>query len=100
MRPHQEGDRVSREVYMDDGTWRREGDSCLPGPLKEGIVINTWRESPTSFPFDDRFRVRWDEGSEGVYLQHGLTLVKTRVLVAIEREREVQTLIDQIEFEK
>lgn len=23
------GDRVSREVYMDDGTWQREGDACL-----------------------------------------------------------------------
>jgi hypothetical protein len=82
---------------MDDGTWNREGDACLPGLLKEGSVIDSWREGEG--PFDDHFRVRWDDGTEGTYFQHGLTLVKTRVMVAIERDREIQALMDQIVFE-
>ncbi len=70
-------------TYMDDGTWRRKRDSCLPGPLKEGSVIDTWSEdSNPSHPHDNRFRVKWDDGSESTYLQHGLTLVKTRVKVS------------------
>lgn len=36
----QVGDRVVRLVYLDDGTWAREGDSCLPhSPKYHGVVV-------------------------------------------------------------
>lgn len=58
------GDRVTREVYMDDGTWARLGDKCLPqSPLRHGTVsgrAGKW------------VKVKWDDGTKGVYLPHGL----------------------------
>jgi len=79
---HKVGDRVSREVYMDDGTWAREGDQCLPrSPLRFGTIISVevegyWRYS------DNRgwsnilmYRVAWDDGHRsGRYFEHGVTV--------------------------
>ena len=33
------GDKVSREVFMDDGTWTRQATVAAPGPLKHGVVV-------------------------------------------------------------
>lgn len=60
------GERVTREIYMDDGTWRREGDKCLPGPLKHGTVIDRVKNR------SDAVLVRWDDGKEGIFLDHGI----------------------------
>jgi len=67
-RPWKVGDRVSRAVYMDDGTWDRHGDSCLENsPLKSGTVIKS--DAGIS---RDAVIVRWDDGTEAAYLDHGL----------------------------
>jgi hypothetical protein len=62
------GDRVKRRVFMDDGTWSRRGDSCLEeSPWNHGTVkeINPFR--------DDKVVVVFDDGSERVYLAHGIS---------------------------
>lgn len=59
------GDRVTREVYLDDGTWTKRGDSCLKdSPLLHGEVVAA----------SSRFvRVKWDNtNEEKVYLNHGV----------------------------
>jgi hypothetical protein len=58
------GMRVTRKVFMDDGTWSRYGDGCLNrSPLKHGTVIkNKGRE----------IVVRWDSGEEQRLLPHGV----------------------------
>lgn len=62
------GERVTRELYMDDGTWARLGDKCLPhSPLMHGVVIERDRRRA------DGVWVRWDfDGSMSMYLDHGL----------------------------
>lgn len=61
------GDRVTREVFMDDGTWERLGDKCLGrSPLKHGEVVK--RSERRS----DEILVRWDDGTERAYLDHGV----------------------------
>lgn len=63
------GDRVTREIYMDDGTWAREGDACLPGPLKCGVITaKEWNHEMRRY----EFRVRWDDGSMSCVLAHGI----------------------------
>ena len=61
------GARVTRRVFMDDGTWMREGDSCLDhSPLRHGLVIKQTR---------DEIIVRWDDGGkEEKFLPHGVDL--------------------------
>lgn len=61
------GDRVTRPVFMDDGTWLRCGDTCLPGPLKHGVVVD--ERSDGERPI---YTVRWDDGAVGRFLWHGL----------------------------
>lgn len=62
------GDRVTRKKYMDDGTWNKLGDSCLDeSPLKHGTIIKS--DAGIS---RDAVVVRFDDGSEGTYLDHGL----------------------------
>lgn len=61
------GERVTREIYMDDGTWMREGDKCLAlSPLRRGVVLRRDSERP------DAIWVRWDDGEEHRYLDHGV----------------------------
>jgi len=61
------GDRVTRMAFMDDGTWRREGDKCLPrSPLRRGIVTHRSTERT------DEVWVRFDDGEARRYLDHGL----------------------------
>ena len=63
------GDRVTREIYLDDGTWAREGDACFPGPLKHGVIIaKDWNHADHRYEFS----VRWDDGSESRVLAHGI----------------------------
>ncbi|SRR6266446_5093296 len=39
------GDRVTRLIFLDDGTWTREGDPCLArSPLKHGTVVNVRKD--------------------------------------------------------
>jgi hypothetical protein len=38
------GDRVTRQVFCDDGTWMKKGDSCLKrSPLRHGTVAKVYR---------------------------------------------------------
>lgn len=62
------GQRVSRLVYMDDGTWDKLGDRCLQNsPSKFGTVIER-----DSYRLDACW-VRWDNTTElKQYLDHGL----------------------------
>jgi hypothetical protein len=63
------GDRVTRLQYMDDGTWSRLGDKCLPeSPLKHGTVI----QSVTKNTSRDAVTVLFDDGTERTYLEHGI----------------------------
>ena len=64
-----DGERVTRELYIDDGTWMRLGDKCLPrSPLRHGMV--TRRDKTRR----DGVWVIWDDGDkiERLYLDHGL----------------------------
>lgn len=63
------GDRVTRKVYMDDGTWQREGDACLPySPKYVGSVIRR------SDDRDDEVVVVFDgTTAEKRFLDHGLS---------------------------
>lgn len=61
------GVRVARQVYLDDGTWNREGDKCLPAsPLRHGVVVSR------SLDRDDACLVKFDDGTIRSYLDHGL----------------------------
>lgn len=60
-------DKVYREVYMDDGTWNKEGDKCLPNsPLKYGRIIGYE-------PSLKLYEVIWENGKTGKYYLHGIT---------------------------
>lgn len=69
------GDRVTRELFMDDGTWSREGDACLDrSPLRHGEVVRSYGEPDTGYGANpELYEVRWDDGTtrQG-YLPHGL----------------------------
>lgn len=79
------GDRVSRLTYMDDGTWAREGDSCLVNsPKRHGIVVRINIETESLLLLEPlarkRYRellyvVQWD-GEHGMhsYFRHGVEL--------------------------
>lgn len=60
------GDRVTREWFLDDGTWAKEGDSCLPNsPLMHGVI---------AFVDGHSVWVRWDHETGGTrYLNHGIS---------------------------
>lgn len=70
------GDRVTRELFMDDGTWWREGDKCLPhSPLRHGVVIKSYRKKGGLDGvkwIDDVIDVLWDDGEVKTYLHHGV----------------------------
>jgi len=68
-----DGDRVARQLFMEDGTWTREGDSCLPdSPITLGRVVNAEWLSGSYF-----YTVHWDDfGVKHGYLDHGLTLIE------------------------
>lgn len=61
------GQRVSRQVYMDDGTWRRKGDSCLKtSPRRYGTVRHINEKVP------ETLYVEWDDGTTGTYFHFGV----------------------------
>lgn len=61
------GDRVTRELFLDDGTWYRKGDTCLKdSPLKHGSVI------AIGISREDEIIVRWDNGTAQILLEHGV----------------------------
>lgn len=71
MKPlyHSVGTRVTRPIFMDDGTWASLGDSCLKrSPLRRGIVRKV------GFVNGDYVHlVDWEDGKrEDGYLYHGL----------------------------
>ena len=67
VRRWMQGDRVTRVVFLDDGTWRREGDKCLSrSPLRHGTVV---RRSTSR---NDEVFVLFDDGETLSYLDHGL----------------------------
>lgn len=58
------GVRVNREIFLDDGTWARKGDSCLAkSPLKHGTALRCEGQLVV---------VRWDDGQEQSYFPHGI----------------------------
>lgn len=61
------GDRVTRPICLDDGTWTREGDVCLPGSLRHGTV-----ELREKYGDEMLFHVLWDDGTRGRYFWHGI----------------------------
>ena len=62
------GSRVTRKVFMDDGTWRREGDDCLSrSPLKHGVVKMRLHGG-------EELVVMWDDGTKQRLLPHGVDL--------------------------
>ena len=72
------GDRVTFPLFLDDGTWAREGDSCLErSPLRHGVVTRV-EEVPAQFPYASTFyyHVLWDDSSGQPwprYFAHALT---------------------------
>ena len=64
------GDRVSRQVNLDNGRWARLGDKCLPGPKRfgkiEDIEVNERDEGLNLYV------VRFEDGSLGKYFSHGI----------------------------
>jgi hypothetical protein len=61
------GDRVTRMVFFDDGTWEREGDKCLSqSPLRRGVVTHR------SVERTDEVWVKFDDGGKDRFLDHGL----------------------------
>lgn len=70
MRKHKVGDRVSRMVFCDDGTWRKLGDKCLSSsPIRCGTVLSR------SVRRDDEILVQFDDGEENTYLDHGVEAI-------------------------
>jgi hypothetical protein len=60
------GERVTREIYMDDGTWEQRGDKCLASsPLRHGTVLLDSQRK-------DSVWVKWDDGITKQYLNHGI----------------------------
>ena len=52
------GDRVTRPVFMDDGTWDIEGDVCLArSPLRHGVIWKRWLSPVNGWLFS----VKWDD---------------------------------------
>ena len=74
----QVGDRVSRQIYLDDGTWNRKGDTCLKkSPLKYGTVMAFVVKKSSFGGVDDLVAVKWDgENREKNYFHHGIDLLK------------------------
>ncbi len=73
------GDRVTRPRSLDDGTWARKGDACLPGPLMHGTVVAVEQEPPRNdlYARTWTYRVTWDEWPDaprGGYLARGLEI--------------------------
>jgi hypothetical protein len=57
------GDRVTRRVFCDDGTWNKKGDACLKdSPLRRGTVTRRSRIR------GDEVYVEWDDGDIRPYL--------------------------------
>ena len=69
------GDRVTRMLFLDDGTWNRFGDECLKySPLRTGTVIKIFDKQSPYGGTDHLFKVKWDDGKIGNYFQHGIDL--------------------------
>lgn len=73
------GNRVTRQKFLDDGTWQRYGDKCLrKSPLLHGTVIAVFQEPRTRFNRGAKHllpmvRVRWDETmEEKEYFERGV----------------------------
>lgn len=67
------GQRVTRQIFLDDGVWRREGDKCLArSPLKHGEIVKIARSYLTLKI--ETIVVRWDNGPEQTLLPHGVDL--------------------------
>jgi hypothetical protein len=66
IKKHKVGDRVSRMVFCDDGTWNKFGDKCLSSsPKRFGVVISRFSRR------DDEILVRFDDGEEKSYYSDG-----------------------------
>lgn len=70
------GDRVQRSIFIDDGTWMREGDSCLVREtnFRRGTVLGYENRISPYFGWTDRLvLVQWDDdGSVKGYFDHGV----------------------------
>lgn len=75
------GDRVSRPLYLDDGTWARDGDQCLShSPLRKGFVASirtvTSAVADGSIMTDEVIDVLWDNGQLCTYLPTGVDRIE------------------------
>ena len=62
------GDRVTREQYLDDGTWLARGDECLcDSPLMTGSVTSVKDDGGIQVA-----TVKWDCGGICQYYEHGI----------------------------
>ena len=58
---------MERQTVFDNGTWANLGDICIDSsPIRHGLVISR------STKRDDEVLVRFDDGEEKRYLDHGL----------------------------
>lgn len=65
------GDKVKRLLYMDDGTWEREGDSCLDkSPYKYGVITKITKDFGSLWYRN--LHVKFEDGSKSEYLPHGI----------------------------
>lgn len=65
------GTRTCRLQYMDDGTWRCEGDMCLAeSPLKYGTISDRFKSRGQQY-----FAVDWDDGRSSTLLSHGFKIL-------------------------
>ena len=64
MKRWKAGNRITRQIYLDDGTWQIKGDSCLSqSPLRHGEVL---------YVEGREVIVRFDDGAIRKYLSHGI----------------------------
>lgn len=73
------GDRVSRLLFMDDGTWWKHGDTCLKySPTRYGNIIKIYQKKSCIDGLkwtNNMIDVQWDDGETKSYLDHGVTKV-------------------------
>lgn len=71
------GDRVTRPLFMDDGTWNREGDDCLDrSPLRHGVVVSVYLKKSCYGGIDELIDVKWDSGETRTYFHSGVDFEK------------------------
>lgn len=62
------GDKVTRKLYLDNGTWARRGDDCLKhSPVLHGVVMEIRNDGHRDINV-----VNFDDGLVANFLDHGI----------------------------